>query len=137
MAGEQTSFGTILKKGTTPIGNLLSVSGGGTSIDFVETTNHESADKHREFRATLASVPDLTVKVQMTKANMLALTAETGVDAGMEPWSVEWPFPTTPVVMSFNGQIAELTPGAADVDNLVEVDITLKVSGKVTWTGLS
>lgn len=137
MAGEQTSFGTIVKKGTATIGNLLSVSGGGVTIDFVETTNHESPDAFREFRATLGSVPDITFKVQMTKANLTALTAEAVPGAGMDPWSVTWPFPTTPVVMSFNAQIAELTKGAADIDNLVEVDVTLKVSGKPTWSGLS
>ncbi len=138
MAGEQTAFKTALKKGATPIGNLVSVSGGGTEVEFVDTTHHGLTEAFRTFRATLASVPDITFKVQMTKANLTVLTAlGDPLTDSFTDWTVEWPFPTTPVTMTMSCQLMKLEPGEATVDGLIEVDLTLKVSGKPTWGGLS
>lgn len=131
MGTEQKAFKTILKNGATVIGNLLSVGMGGVKMIMKETTHHGLTDPYVTRRPVLGDAQPWKFKVQMTTAQFAALWAMFDPDGNGTTWSVIYPF-SAPITVAITGFLAEIGIPDAEVDGILEVELTLECSGKPT-----
>lgn len=133
MGTEQRAFQTILKNGATTIGNLLSVAFGGMSMEVKQTTHHGLTDPYHTKRGTLGDAGEITARVQMTSAQFATLWGYFDPAGNATTWSITYPF-NTPIVVSCSGFLSNIGMPDAEVDGILEVELTITLSGKPTVT---
>lgn len=131
MGTEQRAFGTILKNGSTTIGNLVSVSFSGMQADTKDTTHHGLSEPYRTFRTTIVDPGEITARVQMTSEQFATLWSYLDPEANATTWSIEYPF-STPITVSCNGFLTTISILEAEVDGILEAEITIKLTGSPT-----
>jgi uncharacterized protein (UPF0303 family) len=133
------SFGTLFKIGTaaagTAIGEILSVTPPELTVDTVENTTHNQADIYRKWIATLADYGELEVQAHMLAASITALNAKIGLDE--QDYSIVFGAFGTDITMDFKGTLTSLKVDEAPIDNKLTVTFKIKLTGNVTWGGLS
>ncbi len=129
---EQVAFKTILKAGSTVIGNLVSVEVGGVKVEFKDTTNHGLTDPFRTRRPVMADAQPIKAKVQMTSANYSTLFTLIDPTAAATSWTVTYPY-ATPLIFTASGWLSDFSIASAEVDGILEVDIEIMPSGKPTF----
>jgi hypothetical protein len=130
---EQRAFQTILKNGSTVIGNLLSVGFPGMTLDVKQTTHHGLSDPYHTKRGTIGDPGTITAKVQMTSAQFATLWGYFDPAANPTTWSITYPF-GTPIVVSCSGFLSRIGIPDAEVDGILEVEIEITLSGKPSVT---
>lgn len=136
--------GTLLYTGTnaspivyTQIGKVKSISGPGFSVDFVDTTTHDTTGNFREFAAVLCSAGDITFTVNYDPSDATHAPA-TGMYNTMQaltriPFKLEFPpSDTLNTTATFYGYFSG-HPMTFNVDGIIEANISIKIDGAVTW----
>lgn len=137
-------FGTLFKH--TPIGGALTtiaevtdISGPGLGADTIEVTHHESpaaSTNHmgaREFIGGLADGGEVTLSLNFLPGNSghASLLGAVGARAA-QACSITFP-DTGAGAFTFNAFVTGFDP-KAPVDDKLSADVTLKVTGLVTYT---
>lgn len=128
------SLGTKLKKGTTSIAELTSISGLDLSADTIENTTLDSADGYRTFAQGLKDAGEVSISgyFDPTAHEGLFTDFESGTETA---YTIE--FPTgIDYKWTFNAVVTAYSTGAELEDN-VSFEATLKVSGKPTLEAIT
>lgn len=121
----------------TKIGKVKSISGPGFSVDFVDTTTHDTVGNFRETAAVLCAAGDLQFAVNYDPADP-TLAPATGLFDQMQDLTrknAQLRFPPSDSLgtrMNFAFYVAS-HPFTFPVDNIIEANITLKIDGAVTF----
>ena len=124
------AFGTVLTVGTA-VAELTSISGPSISMDTIDVSHHQSADRAREFVAGMIDGGEVTVEGNLTGANsaaaLLALMASGDVTAGA---TVVFPAPTS-LTWTFDCLVTSVSTDSPYEDK-VSFSATLKITGLPT-----
>lgn len=133
VAGE----GTTISMGATPIGQVLSVTPPGRSVESVKTTHLGSAAQN--FRP--GQIPDggkvkLRILVNPADAGYAALLAAFTPPITTQDFTISYPGDgmTNHGSDAFNAVIESIEPDDLEENSNLEVDVTLQVNGVVTNT---
>ena len=134
-AGTHGHETTLVGGSTGDIGNISNITNTQTR-DSIDITTMDSADKFREFIAGLADAGELTFTVNYDgSAAGTANDLNTAYQAGTsETWTVT--FPDTSTWVAPGGFITSLGH-AIPVDDKITQDVTIKLSGKPTFTDVA
>lgn len=124
--------GTTLKKGTTAIAELTSIDGLSVSADTIETTTLDTVGGYRTFINSLKDAGELSISghFNYTNHNTMLADFESGAT---NSYTIEFPdkLTTSGTKWTFSAIVTAFTTGA-DLEDLVTVEATLKISGKPT-----
>ena len=135
--GQQAAFGTLLQIDNsgvyTTIAFVQDISGPGISMDVIETTSHEQADAWRTFVPGLINGGEVSAKIAYDPGNATQGNA-TGVLSELtgrttEGFKIIWPDEKT---YTFDALVTGFEP-SAPYDGLLGADISLKVTGAITF----
>jgi len=119
------------------IGKVKSISGPSFSVDFVDTTTHDTAGNFRETAAVLCAAGDLqfTVNYDPSDATLAPATGLFDQMQNLERKHGQLRFPpsdTEETMMSFAYYVSG-HPMSFPVDGIIEANISLKIDGAITW----
>src|ERR1700752_1169348 len=122
------AMGTQIKKGTTAIAGLNSISGLEMSADTIDTTTLDTQGGYRTFTGSFKDGGEVGISgfFEKTHATMLA-DFEIGTASALTI-----SFPDTSA-WGFSGVVTGFQTGA-ELEDLVSFEATIKVSGKPTLT---
>lgn len=124
------SIGTTLTKGVVVIGSLTNISPPEKSADTKEVTTLDVTDGYKRFIAGLKDGGEVTVKGYFDSSDAGQIALDTGFEAGTEDTFVI-AFPATiGATFTFAAVITKFKVGEVDLENPLEFEATLKVSGK-------
>ncbi len=128
------ALGTKLKKGTTEIGGLTSISGIEITAESIDTTTLDSNGGYRESIAGFKDAGEVALEGYFDEALSSQVDLQTSLDTGVpEDYTIE--FPTNPkATWAFKGVVTGFKVGDVDLDGLINFGATIKVSGKPTLT---
>lgn len=133
------SFAGIVKvggSGGVAVAELYEFTPPQLSVDTVETTHHGQGNIYRTYISTLADWGEMELKMAMAAATITQMVALIGVDT--TSWYIACEFGATDITMTFTGILTGFTPcGDAPVDGKYEAAAKVKVSGDITFGGLS
>jgi len=139
----ELAHGIILRLGNgaetevfTAVAQIKDVAGPKISRDTKESTHHDSTDGWKEFSPGLKDGGEVTWKVNLIKATMDNMLAELATDEASN-WQIIYPYTSSTGkrnVWSFSGILTGLE---ASEDTILESDLTVKVSGKPTFTEIT
>lgn len=136
-----SAYGTLLKIGDgggsevfTTIAEVTNITGPGSELETIDVTSHDSTGAKREFIAGLIDMGEITLSL-----NFNALTTQ-GFAGGLyndhmsrTKRNFQLVLPTTSnKTGSFAAYVTNFEPDAP-VDGALTADVTLKVTGAVTW----
>lgn len=130
------SMGTTLKKGTAAIGLLTSIDGLNLKADTVETTALDTSGAYRTFTSTFKDAGEVSLSGHFDYTGHNTLLADFESEA-VNSYTIEFPDKGATGVgttWAFSGVVTAFHT-SADLDALVKVECTIKVSGKPTLTG--
>jgi hypothetical protein len=119
------------------IGRLKSITGPKATVTTVDTTTHDTVGNFREFAAVLIDAGDVTFTLNYDPS-IASHAPDTGLYSylqALEEKSFQLRFPPSDTLntqMTFNGFITE-HPFSFPVDNVIEVNITIKIDGEITF----
>jgi predicted secreted protein len=137
MAGD-FGFGTLLKMGSTPVtvAQVTSVSGPGYELETVDVTAHDSSTSYyREYIAGLLDAGEVSMDLNFdpdgaTHKNSAGGLLYTMEQRTLENWQIVYPDATAVAFVAF---VTSFEPDAP-FDDKLSASVTLKISGKPTWT---
>lgn len=127
------SMGTVLKKGTASIGLLTSIDGLNLKADTVETTALDTAGGYRTFTSTWKDAGEVSLSGHFDYAGHGTMLDDFEAES-INAYTIEFPDkgPTgIGTTWTFSGVVTSFHT-SADLDALVKVEFTIKVSGKPT-----
>jgi predicted secreted protein len=135
------AFGTQFKRDTTGSGsfatvaNVSDISGPGRSRDAIEVTAHDSANQYREFVKGLKDGGEVTITINYDPAQSTHadLDADFEEDELRDYQVVILPGDDDEHTWEFSGLITALGD-AFPIDDRMEREVTVKISGKPTLT---
>lgn len=126
------ALGTVLKKGTTTIAELTSISGLDISADTIDVTNLSSASGFREFIGGLKDAGEVGVSgflnVGATSGQEDMLTDLVAGTVGA--YTIEFPA-SMGASWSFDAIVTKFTTGA-ELEDAISFEASLKVTGVPT-----
>jgi hypothetical protein len=137
-----SGFGTLLKIGDggatevfTTVAEVTSITGPSLQLGTQDVTSHSSAGTFREFQATLIDPGEVTFTIWYDP-NEATHGAATGLikdmlDRTLRNFKLE--MPTTPTVTASFAAFVTTAPLSFPIDGAMEADVTLKISGPVTF----
>jgi predicted secreted protein len=137
MTDGMAAYSTLIKKGSTAIAEVNSISGPGLSLDAIEVTHHESTDAWREFVGGLIDGGEITLDL-----NFLPADATQSLAAGLvadlisrdaDTYSIIFP-DTSSTEWTFSALVTNFEP-SAPVDGKLGASVTLKITGAVAEAG--
>ena len=137
-------LGTLLKigDGATPevfktIAEVKDISGPGLTREFAEFTHQQSTGGYREYKPTFKNSGDVTFKCNFLPDDETQGFATTGTLKDYEDGTLrnfQLLFPDSGATKaSFAAYVANIQPGAP-IAGPLELNVTLRVTGPVTWT---
>jgi hypothetical protein len=130
---------TELRIGTaaagTVVAKLTSIKAPGVTIETEDVTTHDQAHNFRQHIPTIAEYGEIEVEGNLVAANTLALTGK--IMAAPEAWSIKFPQFATPITFDFSGFLTSFEPAAAPIAGKLSFTARIKVTGNVTYGGLS
>ena len=126
-----TGIGTVLKRGTVAIADIVSINGPGMARDTVDVTTLSSVGGYREFITGLRDGGTLTFEVLFSKTGYQALKTDFENDDA-ETYSVELPDDDSTII-GFNGLVTDF-PVTIPLDDKVSVSVTIKITGNISVT---
>lgn len=130
MSDGNSGFGTTVSGATTgSLGNLMSVSVGNIDVTRIDVTSMDSTDKWKEFIAGMKDAGEITLDLLYDDDEYN--TAITHIGGTNEVWTVTFPDGSTFVCSGF---IAGVGPVQAPMDDKMAMSVTIKLSGKPTFT---
>ena len=137
MAG-LAAAGTLLKMGSTPvtIAQVYDISGPSMSADTEDVTTHDSSGlPWREKVATLIDAGDVQLSLYFDPDGATHKDATGGLldifsSRTLEPFEIAFPDTTD---VAFTAYVTQFQP-KAPIDGVLTADVTLTISGALTWT---
>lgn len=142
MSNALAAFGTLLKLGSTnttaatfaTIAEVGDIDGPGDSVDTIEVTNHSSASARKEFIASLIDSGEISFPINFLPDDPTH-DAVTGIqkaknDRAMRRYQMVFPDDTQ---ADFSALVTKFGI-KAPVAGKLSADVTLKISGPVTWS---
>jgi len=126
-----TGIGTVLKRGTVAIADVVSINGPGMTRDTVDVTTLGSPGGYREFITGLRDGGTLTFDVLFSKAGYNALKTDFENDEA-ETYSIELPDDDSTII-GFDGLVTDF-PVSIPLDDKVSVSVTIKITGNISVT---
>ena len=124
------AMGTVLKKGLVVVGGLTKIAPPERSTDSKDVTTLDVTDGYKRFLPGLKDGGEVTLTGFFAFADAGQLELETALDAGTtDAYSIVFPA-TIGATFTFSAFILKFKVDAADVDNPLGFEVTLKISGK-------
>lgn len=130
-----SAFGTQLKRGAVVIGQVLSISGPGLSLDTEDVTSHDSTGAWEEVVATILRSGEITAEIVYDPNLATHKNASGGLlydlaQRASTTYSIV--FPSNPAVTwTFTAFVTGFEPDAP-VDGKLGASVTLKITGQPT-----
>lgn len=129
MAAKRT-IGTVLKKGTTAVGGLTSITMPEKSRDSIETTTLDVTDDYKTFIPGLKDGGEVTVKGYFDHADTGQLALDTAFEAGTtDDYSIVFPA-AIGVTFTFSAFLTKYAIGEVNLEDPLSFEATFKVDGK-------
>lgn len=141
--GAQT---TTLKHGTTAsptgyvaIGEIRSINGPGPTADRIDVTSLDTVGSYREYVAGFKNPGEVSLTCNLLTAHVLDASPSTETVAEMlvsglvHSWQIDFPQAGLAVIATFDAYVGTYSV-TASVGEAVTVNITLVLTGAVTWT---
>jgi len=130
MSTGHVGHGTTLA-GTTSgtIGNVINVTVGGRTRDMIDISTMDSTDKFREYIAGMADEGEFTAEVNFDDGAIATAINTAFQAATSETWRIDFGtkyFECTGIITGFDIN--------DPFDDKITMSITIKLSGKGTWT---
>lgn len=123
-------YGTTLSGATTGIVvEVTNVSFGDTVTDQIDISNMDSDNSYREFIAGMLDAGEITLTCNYNKTQTAAFRTNQDTKA-KEVWTITLPDSSTFVCSGFISSVGTPIP----FDDKVTQDVTIKLSGKPTFT---
>lgn len=143
MSGAVSGFGTLLKRENTAgggvytaIAEIKSISGPNLSVETIDVTHMQSPSGYREFIASFKDGGEMTFTMNFlpddATQNWTAGLLKTFNDRSMWNYQCLFPDPGATLV-TFAALITAFAPNA-QIDSVLEVNVTLKISGAPVWS---
>lgn len=139
----ELAHGIILRLGNgaetevfTAVAQIKDVAGPKISRDTKETTHHDSTDGWKEFAPGLKDGGEVTWKVNLIKATVDNMLTELATDEASN-WQVIYPYTSSTGKRNVWNFAGILTGLEASEDTILEADLTIKVTGKPTFTEIT
>lgn len=132
MSQALSAFGVQFKRAGTAILEVVKITGPGLKQSTKNVTNHDSVERWEEFIGTVKSADDVKISCNYipSDAGQVGLMADF---ADGLAHAYEIVFPTAfGASWTFNALITGYEPGPFGVEDSVDVEITLKITGKPT-----
>ena len=137
-------LGTLLKIGDgaspevfTAIAEVKDINGSVLSGEFAEFTHQQSASGYREYKPTFKNSGDVTFKCNFLPDDETQGFSTTGLLKDYEDGTLrtfELLFPDSVATKAaFAAYVANISPGAP-IAGALELNVTLRVTGPVTWS---
>lgn len=124
--------GTLLKKGTTTIGQRVTITAS-QSMGSVECTHLDSVTK--EFRSTILDTGEVQCDVEFDPNDDSHQEVEEAATSGdTEEWSIVVPT-TVPTIYTFDAFVTDFELNGIEVEGNLTSSFTLKRTGPVVKTG--
>lgn len=124
-----TGVGTVLKRGTTPIADIISIGGPGMSRDTVDVTTLGSTGGYREFITGLRDGGTLTFELLFSKAGYNAMKTDFESDEPVT-YTIELP-DSDNTIIGFDGLVTDF-PVTIPLDDKVSISVTVKITGNIS-----
>lgn len=129
MAGK-ASKGTVLKRGSTSVGDITTISGPNMTAASIDVTTHDSPGWN-EYLPGMKNGGEISFDVNFTNsASQQAVRDDLGQPA--TAYTIE--FPAGLANASFSAFVSAFGPSAGGVNDKLSASITLTISGAVTWS---
>ena len=124
-----TGIGTVLKKATIAVGQILSIQGPSMTRETIDSTTLDVADGYREYITGLRDGGTLSFDMQFTKAGYQAMATSFALDEA-EAFSLELP-DTGATKIGFNGYVTDF-PLDIPINDVMSCSVSIKISGGIT-----
>jgi predicted secreted protein len=128
MAGV-TGVGTVLKRETVPIANILSISGPNASRETVDITVLDAADGFRDFISGLRDGGTLSFEMLFTKAGYDAMNDDFLADEPVD-YTIELP-DDDDTIIGFSGLVTGF-PVNIPLTDTIKISVTIKIIGDIS-----
>lgn len=135
----QIGYGTVLKLGNgaspevfTTISEEVEIDGLGVTFPKVKATNLLSPGKKNEYVAGIGDYDTLSVKCNMTRANIFIVNTWVNALAASN-WKYVWPSPLS-LIQTFSGVPNGLKIGSITPEGLMMVTFKITVTGDPTFS---
>ena len=126
-----SGFNTVLKKGTTALGEVSDLNGPSESRNWIDATHLTSDNQAKEYVAGLIDSGQVTGTLNFLPGNATQAALRTDMLAGTkDSYSLTFPDAAT-TVFSFTAGVAAVAP-AAPKDGVLACSFTLQISGIIT-----
>ena len=127
-------YGTTLKIGANTIEEIVSISGPTLSVDMTETSNLGSTEQWKTYFPTWKDGGEITVKANYDMTNTYQDSVlDTVVLATQVSTAFTLTYPDTSA-FAFSGTVTKFTPSGEVGADKMELEFTIKITGKVTYT---
>jgi len=120
---------TLTGSTTGVIGNVISITVGGRTRDMIDKSTMDSTDMFREHMAGMADEGEFTAEVNFDDGAIATAINTAFQAATSETWTVDFgtkTFAVTGIITSFDIN--------DPFDDKITMSLTIKASGKGTWT---
>ena len=124
-----TGLGTVLKRDTEPIADVISISGPSVTRDTVDVTTLGSTGGYREFITGLRDGGTLTFELNFSKTGYEAMKTDYESDDAVS-YVIELP-DTDKTEISFDGLVTDF-PVEIPLEDKVSVSVTVKITGNIS-----
>ena len=129
MSNAKHSFGTVLKKGVTTIGELTEIGGVDISADTIDVTTLASADGYREFIQGLRDGGEISMSGFFYPGDAGQSALLTALNTGTaDSYTIEFPV-SMGATWTVSGIVTAYSTGSS-LGDAVTFEATLKVTGK-------
>jgi predicted secreted protein len=133
MAGAQRGIGTTIAQGVTTIGVLTGINSPEKSQDSVETTTLDSADGFKTFIGGMKEGGEVSLKGYFDVSDAGQVLMDTTLNAGtVDSYTITFPSSMGSPTFTFDALVSKFKIGEANLEDAVEFECTLKISGKPT-----
>jgi len=126
----KSAFGVVLTVGAV-VAELTSISGPSISMDTIDVSNHDSADRAREFVAGMIDGGEVSIEGNLTNANASALLALMAAGTITEDATIVFPGTPALATVTFDCLVTAVSTDAP-YDDKASFSATLKVTGLPT-----
>lgn len=131
--GQGTILKTTIANNATAIVQVVEIDGPTAEVGTIETTN--LADVVKKYRAQLPDPGEITATIQYdpnTNTHQTLTTMWGTWPQQLVTWNVVWPT-TNNSNAAFSAVLTKFSPKGMNEDDNLEADISLKLSGLITW----
>ena len=135
MTSGVSGYGTLLNWDGADLAEVKTISGPSESMDTIDLTSHDSADKFREFVAGIHDGGEITVEgmcIVGDTTGQVAMHADFQATT-VKAWEIRFPSYASAPVITGNGYIISWS-WDFPYDGPITFTCTIKVTGKPTYT---